>query len=85
MKKISIFLIFIWCFLPFNIAFATCSLTGGACKIDDLIEVKSENIKKENSLNKKDVEAKQIKQNQETKKNFENKIFRPTKIKRDKT
>lgn len=73
MKKISIIFIFIWCFLPFNTAFATCSLTGAACRIDDLIEVKNENIKKENSLNKKDVEQNNIKQNQEIQKKFDNK------------
>ena len=37
MKKISLFLVFIWCFLPFNIALAACSLTCGACAIDDII------------------------------------------------
>lgn len=73
MKKISIIFIFIWCFLPFNTVFATCSLTGGACRIDDLIEVKKENLKKDNSLNKKDVEQNKIKQNQEIQKKFDNK------------
>lgn len=84
MKKILVLHIFIWCFLPLNTAFATCSLTGGACRIDDLIEVKSETLKKENSLNKKEVEQKQIKQNQEVKKKFDNKNVQTDKIKRDK-
>ncbi len=76
MKKISLFLVFIWCF-SFNIAFATCSLTGGACQIDDLIETPQ----KENSLNKKEVEKPSPKQNSEQKKQTDDKKVQ---IKRDK-
>lgn len=38
MKKISIFLIFIWCFIFNQIVFADCGLTGGACAIADIIQ-----------------------------------------------
>ncbi len=76
MKKISLFLIFIWCF-SFNIAFATCSLTGGACQIEDLIETP----KKEKNLNKKIVEKTKIKQNSDSQKQEGGKNFQ---TKRDK-
>lgn len=38
MKKISIFLIFIWCFIFNQSVFANCGLTGGACAIADIIQ-----------------------------------------------
>lgn len=36
MKKISLFLAFIWC-LQLGFAFAACSITGGACSIDNIV------------------------------------------------
>lgn len=38
MKKISILLIFIWCFIFNQSVFADCGLTGGACAIADIIQ-----------------------------------------------
>ena len=77
MKKIFILIILLN--FSASAAFATCSLTGGACAIDDLKQKKEINKEKNNIKNNSQKYEKDKKSNPEKQLNFDTKTIRHNK------